>query len=232
MKKIRRFIISILIIIIKKLKLKHDIYFLLSNNIQRFVNSEIESGFLNQIGWTNSFYKKAPVDKNNNPLPWVSYSMIYFLEKYINKNMKVFEFGSGNSTLFFGKKVQKVVSVEHDLEWYEKISIISPKSVEIVYSELEYNGDYCRMIRNYNEKFDIIFIDGRDRVNCLKNSIDYLNDNGIIILDDSERSKYQEAFSFMKIKGFYSFTIYGISAGIFEFHETTVFYRNGFNINE
>jgi predicted O-methyltransferase YrrM len=33
--------------------------------------------------------------------------------------MRVFEYGSGGSTLFFGERAKVLVSVEHDREWYK-----------------------------------------------------------------------------------------------------------------
>jgi hypothetical protein len=35
--------------------------------------------------------------------------------------MTVFEYGSGGSTLFWASRVKKVVSIEHETEWYERI---------------------------------------------------------------------------------------------------------------
>ena len=40
--------------------------------------------------------------------------------------------------------------------------------------------------------YDIICIDGRHRVKCLINSIDKLNKNGLLILDNAERHYYQK----------------------------------------
>lgn len=54
--------------------------------------------------------------------PWITFSAIEFLEKHLSKNMKVFEYGLGGSTLFFAKRVEQVVSVEHEPEWYYQVS--------------------------------------------------------------------------------------------------------------
>jgi tRNA A58 N-methylase Trm61 len=35
--------------------------------------------------------------------------------------MRVFEYGSGGSTVFFANLVQEVISVEHDRGWYQKL---------------------------------------------------------------------------------------------------------------
>jgi len=50
--------------------------------------------------------------------PWMSFSAIRYLKEIIRKDMRVFEYGSGGSTLFWISRVQEVVSVEHDPSWY------------------------------------------------------------------------------------------------------------------
>lgn len=55
-------------------------------------------------------------------LPWVTFSAIKFLEKTLTKEMIVYEFGSGGSTLFFSKRVKQIYSVEHDRKWFLTVS--------------------------------------------------------------------------------------------------------------
>jgi hypothetical protein len=63
---------------------------------------------------------------NKTPLaderPWITFASIEFLENTLTKEMKVFEYGVGGSTAFFLKRVNEVISVEHDPEWLEKVS--------------------------------------------------------------------------------------------------------------
>ena len=55
-------------------------------------------------------------------LPWITFSAITFLKKTLTKEMIIYEFGSGGSTLFFAKKVKQVYSVEHDQKWFLTVS--------------------------------------------------------------------------------------------------------------
>src|SRR5450432_974123 len=50
--------------------------------------------------------------------PWISFAAIGFLKKIVRQDMRVFEYGSGGSTMFWISSVQEVISVEHDLSWY------------------------------------------------------------------------------------------------------------------
>jgi len=45
-------------------------------------------------------------------------------------------------------------------------------------------------------------VDGRDRVNCLKSALASLASNGVVVLDDSERDRYNPTVDFMLENGF------------------------------
>lgn len=183
-------------------------------------------GYLHDIGWFKAFNSKSPVDGEGNPIPWVTYSFIDFIRERIKKQHTVFEFGSGNSTFFYAKYAGIVVSVEHDKEWYDKIVKEKPENSEMIFCELVRGGDYCKMPVKLEESFDIIIVDGRDRVNCCKQAVDALSPTGVIVLDDSEREFYREAADFLLKKGFRQLAFTGISPGLFYRKATSVFYKD------
>ena len=182
-------------------------------------------GYLHEIGWFKSFDSKKPVDGDGNPIPWVTYSFIDFIKTRINKQHTIFEFGSGNSTFFYSKYAGVVVSVEHDKGWYETILENRPDNSEIIFCELQRDGDYCRMPVKLEEKFDIIIVDGRDRVNCCKHAVEALSTNGVVVLDDTEREFYKEGVDFLLNRGFKQLLFSGISPGMFYLKSTSVFYK-------
>lgn len=182
-------------------------------------------GYLAEIGWFKAFETKSAIDENGQPIPWVTYSFIDFIKERIKKDHNVFEFGSGNSTLFYAKYAGKVVSVEHDKGWYNKMQSSKAANSDIIFSELQTNGEYCRKPLSLSEKFDIIIVDGRDRVNCCYNSLEALSVNGIVVLDDSEREDYKEGVEFFLERGFKHIPFSGISPGLFYKKSTSVFYR-------
>jgi len=184
-----------------------------------------KKGYLKDIGWFSAFDNQSPVDGLGQPIPWVTYSFIDFIRERVSKEHSVFEFGSGNSTLFYAKHAGKVVSVEHDKAWFDKIVSTKPDNAEMIFTELSTNGDYCRMPLTLNTKFDVIIVDGRDRVNCCKQAVGALSPNGVVVLDDSERDFYAEALMFLKEKGFKQLAFTGISPGLFYNKATSVFYK-------
>src|SRR5690606_14173109 len=149
------------------------------------------------------------------PIPWVTYSFIDFIEGRIHKGHTVFEYGSGNSSLYYAGRAKKVVSVEHDKDWFDKLSGSGPENSEIIFCRLQKDGEYSRMPLSLKQKFDIIIVDGRDRVNCCYHSPDALTDQGVVVLDDSERTEYQPAREFLLKAGFRELSFSGISPGLF-----------------
>ncbi len=183
-------------------------------------------GYLNDVGWFKAFDSKSPVDGEGNPIPWVTYSFIDFIKTRLNKQHAVFEFGSGNSTFFYAKYAGMVVSVEHDKDWYDKIVSTKPENSEMIFCELIRGGDYCKMPIKLEEKFDIIIVDGRDRVNCCEQAIGALSPNGVVVLDDSEREQYWKGVDFLTKNGFKHLSFSGISPGLFYRKSTSVFYKS------
>lgn len=187
--------------------------------------SQRHSGYLFDVGWFNSFKSKQSVDRYNNPIPWVSYPFLDFLNERLNDYLDVFEFGAGNSTLYFASKVNSVTSVEDNKDWYEYLLNKVPANVNLIFRQQIENGNYSKAAADTSNKYHIIFDDGKDRVNSVKNSLNNLHENGVIILDDSEREEYNEIFTELKSLDFRFINFWGIAPTVLFKKCTTVFYR-------
>jgi hypothetical protein len=182
-------------------------------------------GFLQSRGWFKSVELQRAVDLEGNPLPWVSYAFILFIQPRLTKSMDVFEFGAGSSTLFYASLVQSVVSVEHDEAWFQKIRMDVPVNVSISKSDLDSSDNYTSAALNSGRLFDLIIVDGEERVRCLKRAIPALKSTGVIVLDDSERSDYMEGTAYLAQNDFRRLDFWGMSPGNVEEKCTTIFYR-------
>lgn len=182
-------------------------------------------GYLASIGWFKAFDAQQAIAADGEPIPWVTYSFIDFISPRLHAQLNVFEYGSGSSTLFYAKRVNEVVSVEHDQAWYEKIKGTKPANADLIYCELKKDGEYARKAAALEKPFDLVIVDGRDRVNCCKYGIAALSESGVIILDDSERPEYQPARALLLAAGFKELSFSGISPGLFYLKATSVFYR-------
>lgn len=189
--------------------------------ISALLSQRVE-GYLFDSGWFTSFKLKLPVDINENPIPWLTYSSIDFLSNRLTKELNILEFGSGNSTFYFASKTKSVTSIEHNQLWYNKLKIKLPSNAKILFSD---ESKYEEILENLSDNFDIILIDGIRRNECIKKSYNYLSKKGIIILDDSEREEYFEGIDFLYKNGFKEITFTGISPGLLYKKSTTIFYR-------
>lgn len=180
---------------------------------------------LKQYGWFRSFSQKISVDAAGEPIPWYTYSFIFFLQPRLKPGLRVFEYGSGNSTRWYSKHVRSINAVEHDHEWIKIIGPKLPENVKLVEKPL--GKQYVEAIREVGEKFDIIVVDGRQRVKCVNFAVNYLTSEGVLILDNSERYWYQEAKDLLTAQGFRSLDFRGMGPIVgYEFC-SSVFYRDG-----
>ncbi|MEP2026668.1 MAG: FkbM family methyltransferase [Reichenbachiella sp.] len=187
-----------------------------------------EESYLKVTGFSKSAKALKPIGTDGEPVPWMNYAAIDFLNERLNSNQSMFEYGSGYSTLFFAKRVKEVTSIEYDSSWFDFIgaTLNEQKNAEVKYYGLQEGYDNAISSEAKERKYDVILIDGRERVKCAKNSFDFLSDNGVLILDDSDRERYQEIYSFYKEKGFKKLIFTGLKPTGFRRYATTVFYRS------
>ncbi|MBB5439754.1 hypothetical protein HDC92_003450 [Pedobacter sp. AK017] len=182
-------------------------------------------GYLADKGWFDAYRTKSAIDQDGKPIAWVTYSFIDFIKDRISKQHDIFEFGSGNSTLFYAGMARSVYSVEHDRDWFEKSSKINLPNVNMIHCNLVPGGDYCKSALATGKKFHVIIVDGRDRVNCCKQAIDALTEDGVLVLDDSERPVYAEVHTFLQQHGFKYLPFSGMAPGVIISKYTSVFYK-------
>lgn len=177
--------------------------------------------------------------------PWMTFEAIKWLTKYLPHGARVFEYGSGGSTLFFLDRGAKLVSIEHDPQWHSTLSSIL--SEENLLSKCEYRfepptilefgspafpsirfgdarADFCRYANSVHDfsdgTFDLISIDGRARVHCAKNSIPKVKEGGYLVLDNSERDDYNEVTELLA--DWRRFEFYGVVPYVVGLSQTTI----------
>lgn len=190
------------------------------------------TGYLIESGWKNSFLRKLPVTKKGEAQPWLSVEANIFLKQRINSSLNIFEYGSGNSSIFFSKECNTVNSIEHDKRWYDaaKKDLQAFSNISL---HLEENIDkYILAIVKTGKHFDLIIVDGVERNQCAEQGFKCLSEGGILVLDDSERPEYKPTFEMAKKLGFRELSVFGLALGINHLKSTTFFYRstNVFNI--
>ncbi len=191
-----------------------------------------KSSYLHATGWSRSLRERKPVDAAGKPLPWMNYAVIALLKDRLKKDMRVFEYGCGHSTLFYADRAESVTAVEYDEKWLARIKDIAPGNIRLIYQADDVDGAYCRSIHTTNEQYDVVIVDGRDRVNCVKQALDALTPNGVLLLDDAQREAYAEALRHAESRGFRPLALEGLKPTGTDLERTTLLYRpdNCFNI--
>ena len=182
-------------------------------------------GYLVDSGWTRSVLQRSPVDAEGCPIPWVTLPFIDFIGERLQRTLSVFEYGSGASTNYYARRVGKIDSVEHDHAWYVQLQGRLPASARVVLVALDRDGQYARACSHWGERYDLVVVDGRDRVNCMRHSLAQLSIGGCLMLDDSERPDYAEGCELMAGMGFRRLNFWGMAPGLNYKKCTSVFYR-------
>jgi hypothetical protein len=204
---------------------KCDILGLLLDQNEKAVIDLAKEGYLLDTGWVKACQRKESVGKDNEPIPWITYPATDFLSTRLTPQMDLFEFGAGNSTLYYAAQVASVTAIEHDRSWHDKIKRSLPENVKLIFKDLKYGGEYCRTASDSGKQYHIIVVDGRDRVNCIKNSLSALKDDGVMIVDDSQREEYLEGREYLAAAGFKQLDFTGLNPGNIYRSCTTVFYK-------
>lgn len=181
---------------------------------------------LTRWGWFESRASGRSVDASGNPIPWYTYAFLDAFSDRIPMDITVFEFGSGNSTIWWADKVHSVISVEHDEQWYKTVITSIPQNVQLIFRTRDQDA-YVDSIKEFGQKFDLVIIDGRDRVRCINAALGCLTDRGVVILDNSERPAYSEGKQMLFDAGFRQLRFTGFIPIDFAPSETSVFYRDG-----
>ncbi len=54
-------------------------------------------------------------------MPWMTFAAREFLSRWLRREMNVFEWGSGGSTLFFAKHAGRITAIEHEYAWAAQV---------------------------------------------------------------------------------------------------------------
>lgn len=181
---------------------------------------------LRSDGWFRSVRFQLSVDAQGNPIPWITYPAIDFLEPRLSTSFSVFEYGAGASTLWWASKVRAVRTVEHDSNWVDAIRCRAPTHVELLHRPLTPVEHYAHAATETDATYDVVFVDGRHRARCLEAAATACGEHGVIILDNSDRVEYHEAVSALAQLKFRRIDFHGMTPIVPRKSSTTIFYRD------
>jgi hypothetical protein len=189
-------------------------------------------------------------------VPWLTFDALNRLAALEIDGRRVFEYGSGGSTLYWQARGAITVSVEHDPAWFAVVRsrlaatpavdyrLIEPQpersvqtsdpsdpdaylSTDVRWREASFRP-YVTAIEEFRDgTFDIVLVDGRARPSCIKHGAPKVAPGGALILDDSQRPYYL-AGTRGYLKGFVEERFLGPSPTVPTISATSIFRRLGF----
>lgn len=199
------------------MKIKKSLYYLLYRFFKELFQKKASiKDLIDSLKFLPEYIRlnKKSVNALGLGMPLITFKSLEYLKNILDKDMLVFEYGSGGSTIFLSSKVKKVISIEHDINWYERLNVIlnnnkienvklelhspqeseSPKIVSL--SDERFLGlDYFNYVNSISEYpdnyFDLVIIDGRARLECLKVSLKKIKPKGYLLFDNSNRDHYK-----------------------------------------
>lgn len=163
--------------------------------------------------WTASLFAIHDVDGLGRlDVPWWTFESADRIAARLAERpgARVFEWGSGASTLWLAARAGEVHSVEHHAGWAEVLAPRLPANVGLRLVEpvatpspavpsakaghagLDFS-DYVAAIDDVPGDFDLVVIDGRAREACLDRAVERLAPGGVIVFDNVDRQRYVDA---------------------------------------
>jgi len=135
----------------------------------------------------------SSIDKDGNPVPWMTYPAIFYLDQLDLRQKIIFEWGAGNSSLFFAQRAKKVKSIEYKKEWYEYVLSKKSDNIDLILADKE---NYASVIDADSQQYDVIVIDGEidRRFECAEYAVSHLHSTGMIVVDNSDWLEHTCAF--------------------------------------
>lgn len=182
------------------------------------------------LGWHRSANSRRSVDADGREIPWFTYSAIQWLDKVLNRDLALFEYGAGSSTVWLAARVNRIESVESDHSWFNELD--QPENGSIVFHPSgddwwhgEASDPYVVSI-TAGGPWDVIVVDGLARTQCAERAIEELTDVGFIVLDDTDKAGCIEAIAVLRNAGFRQLDFWGVKPAVGVISCTSIFTRS------
>lgn len=126
--------------------------------------------------------------------PLMHSNEIELIERYLDQDTTMLEYGSGASTAYFAEKVKHLTSIEHNQRWVKVVEnkIQNLSNVEYVVipttnvkpAPKDLFAKYIDWPKTQNRKFDVVFIDGRARQWVAESVQNVIDETSIVLVHD------------------------------------------------
>ena len=119
-------------------------------------------------------------------MPWLTFDAIRAIEDRLRPGQRVFEYGSGHSTVYWSQKSVDLFSVEDDAAWFGLVEakLKGLRGVDLFFEQ----GllDFVGRIGKCTGTFDIVLVDGSFRKECMLAAMPKLKPGGLLVVDNTD----------------------------------------------
>jgi predicted O-methyltransferase YrrM len=147
------------------------------------------------------FRRQSPAEPSS--VPWWNKRATQYLAAALRPGDRVFEWGSGASTIWLAGQGASVTSIEHKAEWVQHVLDRCPDAdiravpwadhgvirsePQIGDSGRHFFDDYVAAIDAFDDgTFDVIIVDGVCRMECTRRAAPKVKPGGLLIVDDTD----------------------------------------------
>jgi SAM-dependent methyltransferase len=162
--------------------------------------------------------------------PWIVPAAIGYMRRRIGSDWSVLELGAGRSTPWFARRAGRVLSLEDNEFWADetrgRLRQLGLDNVDLRRLPVE---DFAAEVDGLADaSFELVVVDFLEaptvtRIDVLKPALRKVSPGGLLLLDDSDRPGYSEAFELLEGWRFRKFV--GVKDGWPEACETGIFRR-------
>jgi hypothetical protein len=170
--------------------------------------------------------------------PWWPYDATIWIAEHMPNGARVFEFGGGGSTLWLQDQGAEVIAVEHHEDWVQQLVAVLAPSARVMKRGTSASGSITSAVEpgffdeyvaavgdEPDSSLDLVIVDGRARVECVRQAMSKVKPGGLLLLDDSDRARYRPAVRLLI--GWERHIFRGLKPGDYWSAETSVWRRPG-----
>jgi hypothetical protein len=118
--------------------------------------------------------------------PWIASNAFRYLRARLAPSARVFEWGSGMSTVWYDCNCAEVHTVESDAAWCHKVRAQTRRATVYHLDGPAYVDKICEFPTGY---FDLVSVDGARRFECCQAALKQLKTGGLLLVDNTDKDR-------------------------------------------
>lgn len=133
-------------------------------------------------------------ERRHKQTPWFTSESVLLLDRLLRRSDVGIEWGSGRSTVWFARRVHRLISIEHVPEWRQKVeqmlAVVNLTNVDLRLAEYDAHSEstspyVCVLEELPTESVDFAVVDGMARDQITMGLLDKIRPGGLLILDNA-----------------------------------------------